>query len=80
MGRGLNVALTYHMQSLNDGSCEELSYACTTNQYQTANPNLLNPLIPGPGTLLNASRWQRLELTEFIDQSGIPSLNLYVSC
>lgn len=77
MGRGLNVALTYHTDTLNDGSCESLSYACTTDVYQTVNPSLLNPLIEGPGDLVNASRWQRLELTEFIDQSGIPSLNLY---
>lgn len=66
---GNYIANCYIQFGLSDGSNEQNDYANLA--YQPTNPNLkLNYETPGNPDIIDMNRWQRIELENFIDQSG----------
>lgn len=64
---GNHAADCYIRYGLNDGSNEENEYA---NQYYVpVNPDI-EPEKPGNPDIIDLNRWQRIKLTQSIDQSG----------
>lgn len=55
---------------MQDGANEQGGYAASC--YQPLNPNL-QPALPGNPNMVDPDRWQRIQLTLFIDQSGNPT-------
>ncbi|MDA1302484.1 MAG: vanadium-dependent haloperoxidase [Proteobacteria bacterium] len=66
---GNHIAQCYIAFGLQDGANEADGYA--NRAYQPVNPPLA-PAEPGNPDIVDLSRWQPLELVEFIDQAGNP--------